>query len=320
MLSLNRCTLLYIAAFWPFLAAGCSQSDKAGPETNGGSTPSADNKVPRENGPTEKDYPALHNLIQITDRIYSGGEPHGEEAFADLARLGIRTVVSVDGARPNVEAARKHGMRYVHIPIGYDGIEKEAGQSLARLVREADGPIYVHCHHGQHRGPAAAAVACIADGEVDGKGALAILEKAGTGKDYAGLWRHVENYQPPAHDAKLPELVEVAKVGSLAAAMARIDRAYDNLKSCRDARWSTPRGHPDLSPAQEALLLREGFRESARHLSGDFSDEFKTWLAESESAAQKLEALLKMDNPGGASLQFQAVEKSCKQCHAKYRN
>jgi cytochrome c556 len=27
-----------------------------------------------------------------------------------------------------------------------------------------------------------------------------------------------------------------------------------------------------------------------------------------------------MDNPDGASRQFQALEKSCKQCHSKYRN
>jgi cytochrome c556 len=68
------------------------------------------------------------------------------------------------------------------------------------------------------------------------------------------------------------------------------------------------------------LLLKEALRESGRHLTGDFSTEFKTWLAESESAAQKLEDLLKADNPDGASRQFQALEKSCKQCHAKYRN
>jgi protein tyrosine phosphatase (PTP) superfamily phosphohydrolase (DUF442 family) len=320
MLSHDRCILLVGSALWSLLIIGCSQSGKSGPEPKGGQSLSADTRVPRQNGPTDKEYAALHNLMQVTDKIYSGGEPHGEEAFASLARLGVKTVVSVDGTRPDIEAAREYGIRYVHIPIGYDGIEKEAGQSLARLVREADGPIYVHCHHGQHRGPAAAAVACIAAGEVDGKGALKILEKAGTSKDYAGLWRDVEHYQTPPSDAKLPELVEVARVDSLAAAMAKLDRAYDNLKLCRDADWSTPRGHPDLVPAQEALLLKEGFRESGRNLPGDFSAEFKTWLAESESAAQKLEDILKMDNPDGASRQFQALEKSCKQCHSKYRN
>ena len=57
-----------------------------------------------------------------------GAEPHEDVAFAELAELGVRTVVSVDGAKPQADAARHHGLRYVHIPIGYDGVSEEAGQ------------------------------------------------------------------------------------------------------------------------------------------------------------------------------------------------
>jgi protein tyrosine phosphatase (PTP) superfamily phosphohydrolase (DUF442 family) len=191
-------------------------------------------------GPTEADYPHLHSLLQVTGRIYSGGEPKDDAAFADLARLGVHTVVSVDGARPNIDAAQRHGLRYVHIPIGYDGISEEAGKSLARLVKDADAPFYIHCHHGVHRGPAAAAIACIADGSASGKEALVILEKAKTNKGYAGLWRDVEAYVPPPADEDLPALVSVAEVGSLAAAMAQIDRASDNLKLCQAVDWQAP--------------------------------------------------------------------------------
>lgn len=187
-------------------------------------------------------------------------------------------------------------------------------------MRDADGPFYIHCHHGRHRGPAAAAVACIASGDVDGKGALKILEFAGTSKDYAGLWRDVENYQVPSVDVELPELVEVAEVGTFAAAMALIDRAYDNLKLCRDAGWGTPRDHPDLVSTQEALLLKEAIRESGRNLVDERGEEFKTWLAESQSLAQKLENSLKANNDDELSQRFQALDKSCNRCHQKYRN
>src|SRR5688500_4513824 len=60
----------------------------------------------------------LHNLWRVAANSYSGSEPHAEEGFASLAKLGIKTVISVDGARPNLEAAAKHGMKYVHIPTG----------------------------------------------------------------------------------------------------------------------------------------------------------------------------------------------------------
>jgi protein tyrosine phosphatase (PTP) superfamily phosphohydrolase (DUF442 family)/cytochrome c556 len=266
------------------------------------------------------DPPGIHNLLQASPRIYSGSEPHGEEAFANLATLGVKTVVSVDGARPDIEGARKHGLRYVHIPIGYDGVPKKAGESLARLVRESEGAIYVHCHHGQHRGPAAAAVACIAAGDATAEESRALLEAAGTGKNYQGLWRDVAAYAPPPKYAQLPELVETAEVESFAAAMAKIDRNFDNLKLCQQAEWSVPPEHPDIVPAQESLILKEGMREAIRNLTADRNTEFKTWLAECEALAMNLEDALARKDPAAATEALQLLEASCKQCHGKYRN
>lgn len=82
----------------------------------------------------------------------------------------------------------------------------------------------------------------------------------------------------------MPKLVEVAEVGSLAAAMARIDRARDNLKLCEAAEWQTPAGHPDVTPLQEALLLREGFHETARQMteSNDYGEQFLKWIKKAE--------------------------------------
>ncbi len=130
----------------------------------------------------------LHNLRQIYPRVFVGGEPQDDADFAELERMGIRTVVSVDGTQPQVAAAKQYGLRYVHIPIGYDGISEEAGLALAQVVRSIKGPIYFHCHHGKHRGPAAAAIACLAEGMIDTRQAIEILEKSGTSRDYAGLF------------------------------------------------------------------------------------------------------------------------------------
>src|SRR5947209_839442 len=64
--------------------------------------------------------PGLHNVFRLTDKLYSGSSPDGDEGFASLQRLGVKTVISVDGARPDVERAHQFGMRYIHLPIGYD--------------------------------------------------------------------------------------------------------------------------------------------------------------------------------------------------------
>jgi protein tyrosine phosphatase (PTP) superfamily phosphohydrolase (DUF442 family) len=265
------------------------------------------------------DQPGIHNLMKVSDKLYSGSEPHGEEGFANLAKLGVKTVISVDGAKPQVELARQHGIRYVHIPIGYDGVPEEAGKSLARAVRDVPTPIYVHCHHGKHRGPAAVAVACIASGDVTSKDALRILERAGTSKDYTGLWRDVEGFVPPAERGVLPELVEIAEVGSFTAAMAQVDRAFDNLKLLRDAKWSTPEDQPDLVPAQEALLLQEGLHEAGRNADG-YEAQFTSWLAEEETKAKQLREFLQAKDSTSADSHMLLIEQACKQCHKVYRD
>lgn len=262
----------------------------------------------------------IENALQLTDRIYSGGEPHDERAFKELSRLGIKTLVSVDGAAPNIALARRYGIRYVHVPIGYDAVPRKAQLALARVAQEVDGPLFVHCHHGQHRGPAAAAVICIADNAVDTDGAAAVLKAAKTSANYTGLWRDVAGYVPPAADAILPPLVERAEVDSFPAAMAKIDRHFDQLKLCRDAEWKAPAGHPDLVAAQEALLVYEQLRESGRHLTADHNQQFRTWLGESEAMAKRLENALRQADHAMAEKHFAGLQKSCKQCHSKHRD
>ncbi|WP_145284026.1 protein-tyrosine phosphatase family protein [Pirellulimonas nuda] len=273
-------------------------------------------------GPDGTEFPDLHNLIRVTDRVYSGAEPESDLAFEELARLGIKTIVSVDGARPDVDAARQRGLRYVHIPFGYDGVDPQAGLALARVMRDVEGPIYFHCHHGAHRGPAAAAIACIASGAADGDSALAVLERAGTSKGYAGLWRDVKAFQPPAAGVRLPELVEVAEVGSLASAMAAVDRASDNLKLCQAAGWKTPADHPDIDAGQQALLLREGLHETGRLVAEDNPHDarFARWMAEAERGVVALEAAIASGENRQRNALFQAVQSQCQQCHLRYRN
>ena len=43
----------------------------------------------------------LPNAIRLHERVISGGLPEGEQAFAELHTLGIKTVISVDGAKPD---------------------------------------------------------------------------------------------------------------------------------------------------------------------------------------------------------------------------
>jgi hypothetical protein len=58
----------------------------------------------------------LHNVYRITDKLISGSSPEGDEGFRSLKELGIKTIISIYGARPDLDHARKYGLRYVHLP------------------------------------------------------------------------------------------------------------------------------------------------------------------------------------------------------------
>ena len=271
--------------------------------------------------PVRFDAPGLENAFRVTDRILSGSQPAGDAAFAGLARLGVKTIVSVDGARPDVEAARKHGLRTIHLPFGYDGIPAARIPQLIGAASVAEGRVYVHCHHGKHRGPAAVGVMCEGTAGWTPERAEAWLRQAGTGEEYAGLFRNVREFKPvpPSTD----ELPEVAETPALVDAMVAMDERFDLLKAIQEAGWKTPPGHADLSPAHEATLLWEQLRELAR--TGDTarrSEDYRARLTASEKAAEALRATLRSAAPDRPALDaaFKKAGQSCAACHKEYRN
>jgi protein tyrosine phosphatase (PTP) superfamily phosphohydrolase (DUF442 family) len=264
--------------------------------------------------------------------VISGGGPVGEAAFAELKALGVRTVISVDGARPDVETAAKFGLRYVHLPHGYDGIPEQRAQELAKAVRDLEGMVYIHCHHGRHRSPAAASVACVTAGLIDHSQAVAVLELAGTSRNYRGLYESASEARPlegALLDALDVEFPETADVPPMAEAMVALEHTHDHLQAIAAAAWRTPPKHPDLEPAHEALLLREHFTELLRTKDVQRQNEdFRQLLRDSEAAARELEDELRafekaaVDATPPESLGRRAahIEANCTACHQKYRD
>ena len=275
------------------------------------------------------DVKFLPNAYRVHEKVISGGQPAGEQAFRELADLGVKTVISVDGAVPDVGLAKKHGMRYVHLPHGYDGVPDERAKELAKAVRDFPGQIYIHCHHGKHRSPAATSVACVSAGLLDPSLALTVLKVAGTSEGYRGLYasaREAKRLDDRLLDELKAEFPEKAKLPPMAESMVAIEHTHDHMKQVAAAGWKAPPEHPDIEPAHEALLLREHFTELLR--SDAIAKEpagFKELVEQCESAAQDLEKALKANPLSELSLKqaqtaFEQITKNCTACHKAYRD
>lgn len=235
--------------------------------------------------------------------------------------MGVRVVVSVDGTRPDLATARRHGLRYVHIPVGYGGIPEPERLRLIRAVREAGGPVYIHCHHGRHRGPAAAAAVARALKGWDANRAADWMRQAGTDPRYTGLYRDASRSLPvPAEilDRDRTPLPEQVETPPRVQAMVAIDQELDALKRHRGRGF--PGGSPDRDAAATALRLAELLAESAREeASGNpalLSD-----LRETAAEARSLSDLLESGAAGAvAESGFKSLVSRCSECHRRHRD
>lgn len=268
----------------------------------------------------------LTNAFRLSTNIYSGAAPDGDAGFQSLVKLGIRTVLSVDGLKPDVERAHKFGLKYIHIPHGYDGIDRATQAKLVKASELAAGPIYVHCHHGQHRGPASAAVICLAENGWNKAEALEWLKLAGTSTNYPGLFRTVERFEPPRPEllARTPNTFpEVAQIEALAEAMVAIDQQCDRITDLLN-RTAPETSDRDTDLHAEMILLSEHFREAqrlpeAQERGDDFLARLKA-VEEKSSGIAKQTAVSGLNRGERFDRGFAELRKSCASCHKAYRN
>jgi len=310
-------------------AVSCSHATKPGDgpaaKANVEATrPAPSIPMPKPDEAKPSDMDGLHNVVAYGDGILSGSVPEGE-GFSTLEKMGIRTIISVDGAAPDVDAAKAHGMRYVHLPISYGGIEAERKLEIARAVKDLPHPIYIHCHHGKHRSAAAAGAAVVTLGYSTPTEAEGRMKVSGTAPNYTGLFACVASAtiateaQLAAASAKFPE---VYKTSDFVSTMVEVDEVNDHLKAVEKAGWQAPDDHPDLVPVAEAGRLADLLRTAHDDDEVKSKDApFKRMLDESNALATALEDALAKGSPAAdLGARMKKVQQSCKDCHAKYRD
>lgn len=277
---------------------------------------------------TPRDLPGIHNAVAYHEGFISGGVPQGGAAFDALKAMGVKTIISVDGAVPEVDAAASRGIRYIHLPIGYNGFDEKRRLELSRAVRDAmaKGPVFLHCHHGKHRSAGAAGAVAVSLGWATPDAMIERMRVSGTAPNYTGLYRGTREATPismEALDALDGDFPSVSTPNDFVGAMVETDEVFEHLKAIRKAGWRTPTDHPDLVPVAEAGRLADLFRhQHDSEYSGRKTDDFRAMMESSRANAQAIEHELAGAAPNAASMSaaFEAIGASCHDCHARYRD
>lgn len=318
-----KSTLLAALLATTFAIGSCAQTEPAAPQVAIKPVPHVD--APALSAEKPADYPGLHNVVAYAPNLYSGSVPEGDAGFDTLQGMGIRTIISVDGALPELDEAKARGLRYVHLPIGYDGMDEKRTLEIAKTIQELPGPVYVHCHHGKHRSAGATGAAAVTLGLMTNEQANARMKVSGTAPNYTGLYECAK-VASAANASKLAAMPayfpEQSKPSTFVKTMVEVDEYNDQLKAIEKAGWSAPKDHPDLVPAAVAGTLADHFRTAAESTKATTKPaEFADWLRTDAKLITTIEEGLKSGMPAAdLSAHMKKLQQSCKDCHAKYRD
>lgn len=97
---------------------------------------------------------SIKNFGKVNDNYYRGSQP-GVAQFAELKRLGVKTIIDLrkDRVDESSEWARDAGLQYLNIPLTTQRpATEEQTVDFLRIVNDpANWPVYVHCKGGRHR-------------------------------------------------------------------------------------------------------------------------------------------------------------------------
>ena len=96
--------------------------------------------------------PAISNFDIVSEGLWRGAAP-SNQALQKLADSGVKTIVDLrmagQGAQEEASRAKKLGIKYVHIPLGFMGPSLfKVGQFLNIVNNPANQPVFVHCRYG----------------------------------------------------------------------------------------------------------------------------------------------------------------------------
>jgi protein tyrosine phosphatase (PTP) superfamily phosphohydrolase (DUF442 family) len=115
--------------------------------------PAAAEKTPaaREMIKPRSDVAGVENFAKISDVLYRGAQPTAE-GFAQLKKMGIKTVVNLRSFNSDRSELKGTDLQYVHIYCKAWHPEDEDVIKFLKVIKDPKNqPVFVHCLHGADR-------------------------------------------------------------------------------------------------------------------------------------------------------------------------
>ena len=97
------------------------------------------------------DIKGLSNFAKVSDVLYRGAQPD-QDGFAELKKLGIKTVINLRSNHSDIDDMKGLGLQYCFIPSDAGDIKEDKLAALLKAtLNPANQPAFVHCAHGADR-------------------------------------------------------------------------------------------------------------------------------------------------------------------------
>lgn len=246
----------------------------------------------------------------LTETVLVGPRPD-QNLVETLKNLGVQKVVSVDALPPEA-SLWGDAIQVRHLPLGYRSISRQDQLRLAQELSKGNGKIYIHCHHGKHRAPAAALTALRSLGQLNPSEANEWLDRCGVA--YEGLRTVVaEATAAESHQIESAMPLEVTcPTKTLSRLMAEVDDVWDRLKKVPSPDDPNAQTQPeDASQLVDLLRL-------ASTTAGPVEAEYHQQMKAAVDLANQLEIRVRAGE--SAAPIRAALRKSCRSCHQSFRD
>lgn len=159
----------------------------------------------------QNDIIGLTNFAQVSGTLYRGAQPT-KEGFAELKKMGIKTIVNLRSWHSDTDMLKGLGLQYISIPSEASDIEENNVLIFLKVVTNpANQPFFVHCQHGSDRTGTMIAVYRIFIHGWSKEDAIKELANFGMHTIYQNIPKYLNDFNPEAIKSKL-QIAPVPKI------------------------------------------------------------------------------------------------------------